>query len=58
MSAELRQAADEFLVRYGGDQFEQLFTRAKGSVVYDDYGRENIDFTSGQMCATIGHNQT
>ena len=56
MTAELRQAADRFLVRYGGDRFEQLFTRASGSVVYDDTGREILDFTSGQMCATIGHN--
>lgn len=56
MSTELRSAASEFLVRYGGDAFPSLFTSAKGTVVYDDTGREYLDFTSGQMCATIGHN--
>lgn len=48
--------ARELLVRYGGDQFEQTFTRAKGTLVWDDHGREILDFTSGQMCSTIGHN--
>ena len=56
MSEELRQSAREYLVRYGGDTFEQLFRSAKGAVVIDDRGREILDFTSGQMCATIGHN--
>jgi 2,2-dialkylglycine decarboxylase (pyruvate) len=53
---ELRKAASEFLVRYGGDAFPTLFVSAKGSTVIDDEGREILDFTSGQMCATIGHN--
>ncbi len=56
MNEDLRAAADEYLVRYGGDTFPHLFTRASGSLVYDDTGREILDFTSGQMCATIGHN--
>ena len=55
-NADLKQAADEHLVRYGGDQFANLFSSAKGSVVIDDKGREILDFTSGQMCATVGHN--
>ena len=53
---ELRQAARDLLVRYGGDTFPTLFVSAKGSTVRDDEGREILDFTSGQMCATIGHN--
>ena len=53
---ELRKAADELLVRYGGDTFPTLFVSAKGATVVDDEGREILDFTSGQMCATIGHN--
>ncbi len=53
---DLKAAADEFLVRYGSDKFPNLFTSAKGSVVIDSTGREVLDFTSGQMCATIGHN--
>ena len=56
MSRELHQAAKEFLIRYGGDHFDNLFSKALGSIVWDDQGREILDFTSGQMCATIGHN--
>ena len=56
MDKTLRDAAREYLVRYGGDTFPNLFTSAKGTVVRDDTGREILDFTSGQMCATIGHN--
>lgn len=52
----LREAARDFMVRYGGDTFPALFTHARGSVVVEDTGREVLDFTSGQMCATIGHN--
>lgn len=53
---ELREAARDHLVRYGGDVFPALFTRASGAIVTDDTGREILDFTSGQMCATVGHN--
>ena len=56
MSQALQAASKEFLVRYGGDVFPNLFRSAKGTVVRDSDGREYLDFTSGQMCATIGHN--
>lgn len=56
MDTSLRQAAQEYMIRYGGDTFPNLFRSAKGSIVVDDTGREILDFTSGQMCATIGHN--
>src|SRR5271156_5388822 len=56
MTSALKSAADEFLVRYGGDVFPKLFRSAKGTIVRDSDGREILDFTSGQMCATIGHN--
>jgi len=56
MDPELRQAAKEHLIRYGGDTFPTLFRSASGTVVTDDEGREILDFTSGQMCATLGHN--
>lgn len=49
-------ATHEFLVRYGGDAFPRLFHSARGTIVTDRTGREYLDFTSGQMCATIGHN--
>ena len=56
MDEDLRSAAKDVLIRYGGDAFPNLFQSAKGSIVVDDEGREILDFTSGQMCATIGHN--
>ncbi len=56
MDQTLRAAAREYLIRYGGDTFPNLFRSAKGTIVRDDTGREILDFTSGQMCATIGHN--
>ena len=56
MDKALRAAAQEYMVRYGGDVFPNLFKSAKGTIVIDDTGREILDFTSGQMCATIGHN--
>src|SRR5271170_3350823 len=56
MTSALKEAADEYLVRYGGDVFPNLFRSAKGTIVTDSDGREYLDFTSGQMCATIGHN--
>ena len=56
MSEDLKRDMKEFLVRYGGDQFDNTFKTALGAVVTDDSGREILDFTSGQMCATIGHN--
>jgi 2,2-dialkylglycine decarboxylase (pyruvate) len=56
MHSGLRRAADDLLVRYGGDRFDRLFSHAKGSAVFDDQGRRILDFTSGQTCATVGHN--
>jgi 2,2-dialkylglycine decarboxylase (pyruvate) len=56
LDTTLRDAAKEYMVRYGGDTFPHLFRSARGCVVIDDTGREILDFTSGQMCATIGHN--
>src|SRR5882724_8676138 len=56
MSEALQQAARDYLVRYGGDAFPNLFRSAKGTIVTDSERREYLDFTSGQMCATIGHN--
>jgi 2,2-dialkylglycine decarboxylase (pyruvate) len=44
------------LIRYGGDFVEDLIVRAEGSWVYTEDGRAILDFTAGQICATIGHN--
>lgn len=56
MDQSLRAAAKDLMIRYGGDTFPNLFRSAKGTIVTDDEGREILDFTSGQMCSTIGHN--
>ncbi len=56
MKPALRDAARDYLVRYGGEMFPNLFVAASGTIVRDDTGREILDFTSGQMCATTGHN--
>ena len=44
------------MIRYVGDFPPFFVERAEGSYVYDDRGRQILDFTSGQMCATLGHN--
>ena len=41
--------------RYGGDFAEQRIVRADGPYIYDDTGREILDFTSGQMSGILGH---
>jgi 2,2-dialkylglycine decarboxylase (pyruvate) len=52
-------AADDFrehLIRYGGDAYPEIVEKAQGCYVWDAAGRKILDFTSGQMCATVGHN--
>src|SRR5919106_3235549 len=52
----LQEAVGQHMIRYIG-AFPPFFVeRAEGSYVYDDRGRRILDFTSGQMCATLGHN--
>lgn len=46
----------EHLVRYGGDAYPQIVEKAQGCYVWDATGKKILDFTSGQMCATVGHN--
>jgi 2,2-dialkylglycine decarboxylase (pyruvate) len=49
--------ADRHLVRYAGagEFTPEIITRAAGSFVYTESGREILDFTSGQMSAILGH---
>ena len=64
MDVERRNDTDErywqtvaaHLVRYGGGFLPLIATRAQGCFVYDRDGRAILDFSSGQMCATLGHN--
>ncbi|MEP0925600.1 MULTISPECIES: aspartate aminotransferase family protein [Cyanophyceae] len=53
---EMWDIVDHHLVRYGGSFAPRLIERARGSYLYDRQGRKILDFTSGQMCATLGHN--
>jgi len=43
------------LIRYGGDFAPFVVDRADGSWVRTEDGQRILDFTSGQMCATLGH---
>lgn len=54
--ADMWEIVEHHLVRYGGTFAPMLIQRAKGSYLYDRQGRQILDFTSGQMCATLGHN--
>jgi 2,2-dialkylglycine decarboxylase (pyruvate) len=44
------------LIRYGGDAYCEVIEKASGCYVWDAKGNKILDFTSGQMCATVGHN--
>jgi 2,2-dialkylglycine decarboxylase (pyruvate) len=44
------------LIRYGGDLYPEIVDKAEGCYVFDASGKKILDFTSGQMCATVGHN--
>jgi 2,2-dialkylglycine decarboxylase (pyruvate) len=54
--AELLRAVDRHMVRYVGDFPDFFVERGEGCYIQDDSGRRILDFTSGQMCATLGHN--
>lgn len=45
----------EHLIRYGGEFSAELIARAEGAWLTTEDGRRILDFTSGQMCATLGH---
>jgi 2,2-dialkylglycine decarboxylase (pyruvate) len=44
------------LIHYGMEWTPQLIARAQGTMLWDTNGKQLIDFTSGQMCSTLGHN--
>ncbi|KAJ9641263.1 hypothetical protein H2204_002941 [Knufia peltigerae] len=47
--------ADKYLMSTGAPYTPTIVTRAKGTMIYDVDNREIIDFTSGQMSASLGH---
>lgn len=53
---QLRAAVQDNLIRYGAEFHPEFIISARGSYLYDENGRAILDFTSGQMCATLGHN--
>jgi 2,2-dialkylglycine decarboxylase (pyruvate) len=46
----------DLLIRYGGPFADGLVESASGSWMTLSDGRRVLDFTAGQICATIGHN--
>ena len=46
----------ELLIRYGGDFTAEPVVRARGSWLETAGGNRVLDFTAGQICATVGHN--
>ncbi|MBI4782456.1 MAG: aspartate aminotransferase family protein [Oscillatoriophycideae cyanobacterium NC_groundwater_1537_Pr4_S-0.65um_50_18] len=50
------QTVDAHLIRYTSSFAPVIIQKAAGAYVYDREGRAILDFTSGQMCSTLGHN--
>lgn len=50
------QTVDDHLIRYTSSFAPVIIERAAGAYIYDSQGRAILDFTSGQMCSTLGHN--
>lgn len=55
-SESLLQIANESLLRHAGAFPDLIVERASGTSIWDREGKEYLDFTSGQLCATFGHN--
>lgn len=49
-------ARERLLIRYGGGFVDGKVRRASGSFLELADGRRVLDFTAGQICATVGHN--
>src|ERR671933_2854154 len=47
---------ERFLIRYAGGFAPLTVARAEGAWVETTDGRRILDFTSGQICSTLGHN--
>src|SRR6266498_251376 len=45
-----------FLIRYAGGFAPFVVARAEGAWIETTEGRRILDFTSGQICSTLGHN--
>jgi len=47
---------ERFLIRYAGSFAPEPIARAEGAWVETASGKRILDFTSGQICSTLGHN--
>ena len=47
---------ERFLIRYSHNFASFIVARASGAWIETTDGRRILDFTSGQICSTIGHN--
>src|SRR5262249_9072338 len=54
--ARLAEARQVFIRSFASDFTLPVIERAEGTTITDVDGREYLDFSSGQMCATVGHN--
>ena len=52
----MTDSRERFLIRYAGGFAPFVVARAEGAWVETADGRRVLDFTSGQICSTIGHN--
>ena len=52
----MRDERERFLIRYAGGFAPLTVARAEGAWVETTDGRRILDFTSGQICSTLGHN--
>jgi 2,2-dialkylglycine decarboxylase (pyruvate) len=47
---------ERFLIRYSHEFAPFIVARASGAWIETTDGQRILDFTSGQICSTIGHN--
>jgi 2,2-dialkylglycine decarboxylase (pyruvate) len=47
---------ERFLIRYAGGFAPEPIVRAEGAWLETQSGKRVLDFTSGQICSTLGHN--
>ncbi len=47
---------EQYLIRYAGDFAPFVVAKAEGSWVHTTDGQRILDFTSGQISSTLGHN--
>jgi len=52
----MEDARERFLIRYAHQFAPFIVARASGAWIETTDGQRILDFTSGQICATIGHN--